>query len=124
MEEVLIITPIEVQARTYENGIGLEQLKEGVGGGWVDLVRLLAPTKANPGIDMYVDDEGLLKGLPFNALATGVAMYFTHQAVTLVGDAVITGCTLDGEAVGLADGDKQMILRFLGLAVGPDGVPA
>lgn len=65
-------------------------------GGYVDVVRL------DDGLDLWVNDEGLLQGLPVNVVATALAQ------TPLVGAAVIARSDQDGETLGVTDEDAAM----------------
>lgn len=76
-------------------------------GGCVDVVAL------SEDLDMWVNDEGLLIGLPVNVLATGVAALHgrTHQAY--VGTAVFTGgADADGETLALSEEQVQLLIGY------------
>lgn len=56
----------------------LEELKEGIGGGLIERVTMVP-------FDVWVDEEGLLKGMGYNVRASHLVRH------TLVGDAYVTG---------------------------------
>ncbi len=59
------------------------------------------------GLDMWVNEEGLLRGLPYNALASYIVnqTWIEHHVPVdepyIVGDIVISGGTPDGDSRGL-----------------------
>lgn len=114
MHTMLILTPDATEWRHVEGDeITLDALRAGVGGGWIDLVRLVDPTEDKPGLDLYVDDEGLLKQQPFNPKATTLVLYYTNQVLTLVGDAVVCASKRDGSNVGLTQEQVDSLVRLL-----------
>lgn len=58
--------------------------------GYISLIRLA------PGLDMYINDEGKLKDMEFNELATRVACQYTGWPHTIVGPVVICGSNNGG----------------------------
>lgn len=114
MNTMLIITPDATEWRQVEGDeITLDALRAGVGGGWIDLVRLVEPTEDKPGLDLYVDDEGLLKRQAFNPQATILVLHYTQMATPLVGDAVVCASKRDGSNVGLTQEQIDSLIRFL-----------
>lgn len=70
---------------------GLEALQREVGG-YIDVVGL------ESGVDAYVNDEGLLEGLPFNrALPTS----YGARMVPIVGPIIVAGHDEEGDTVSL-----------------------
>jgi len=57
----------------------LEELKKAIGGGWIEVVFL------TPDRRMVVDEEGKLKGMPVNVVAS--RMYNANDSI--VGDALV-----------------------------------
>jgi len=88
---------------------GLKPMQELVGG-YIEAVRL-------PDIEMYVDEEGLLKGLPLNIRATllyrqAVSEEFRDQ-VGCVGDAVaFGGVTPGGKTKGLSKKQEELLINL------------
>jgi hypothetical protein len=66
-------------------------------GGYLDCVRV-------GGLDLWVNDEGLLEGLPFNRMIEGVA---------LVGPILVAGSNEEGDTIGLTDGQVVEALDLL-----------
>ena len=58
-------------------GYPLEALKGAIGGGWIEIVRI------PKGMILVIDEEGLLKGMPFNRAASQLA------GQPIVGDALL-----------------------------------
>lgn len=59
-------------------------------GGYIDIVRL------SDKFFMYVNDEGLLTGLPINPIASLVAVTSRNDDTTIVGNVVIFSYEMDG----------------------------
>ncbi len=75
----------------------LKHLQEAVGG-FVDVVALA------PGMDMWVNDEGLVIGLPINETATAIAHQHGMKHQFYVGAAVFTGgCNEEGDTLPLTE---------------------
>lgn len=74
----------EIRPVEPKNGIdfSLNELKSFIGGGYVEVV--------NIGSKMLLvcDEEGKLKGLPFNEKATYISMLRYHFIDTIVGDVI------------------------------------
>jgi len=90
MTKYAIVIPVKGDIRTEdcpEDGSDrLRYLQEKVGG-FIELIRV------GTGIDMYVNEDGRMRGCPTNIRATGLLRKFPPWlAVDIVGDAVIT-CT-------------------------------
>lgn len=62
----------------------LEELKTAIGGGWIQVVQ-------DPKLDivMVIDEEGKLKGLPLNPLATAVWEGWYGPSDVIMGDALL-----------------------------------
>lgn len=82
-----IVIPVEGPVREA-NVDGYEAMKEVVGG-WVEGVTLRQAR-------MYVNEEGLLRGLPVNPRASALYL-FTHGIIStpIVGDVLILGPIVD-----------------------------
>jgi hypothetical protein len=78
--------------------------------GWIEAVDI-PPLEAS----LLVNDEGLLRRLPFNARATFLWWYElpqVRQQVTLVGDAVMVGLPgLDGESTDLPSSTLTLLIE-------------
>jgi len=63
------------------------------------------------GSDMWVNEEGLLRGLPINTTAAIVRQTFCNVAMSaaLVGDALILGFTEDGEKADVTDAARERV---------------
>lgn len=59
-------------------------------GGWIERVVLIESTDETYGLDVWADEEGLLRGLPVNPVATLLARTFGVGNV-IVGPVVVTG---------------------------------
>ena len=89
---------VEVQDWDVEAGDTVtKRLQAGVGG-WFDVVALSAS------LDMWVNDEGSLIGLPVNRVATGVARRFGKRDKPYWGPVVFTGgADAEGHTLPLSD---------------------
>jgi len=83
-----VVVPVEGPVREV-NVDGLDGMKEAIGGGWIEGVTLRQAR-------MYVDEEGLLRGLPVNPRASALYL-FTHGIIStpIVGDVLILGPIVD-----------------------------
>lgn len=94
--------------------IPLEAL-QGAVGGWIELIRLTTPTSEANGIDMYVNEEGLLRDLPFNPLATRLGRMLNGNVnLSIVGNAIITATSHNGDAVGLTEEQSSFLIDAIG----------
>ncbi len=75
---------------TWESPDGTLSALQGAVGGSVELVSLL------PELDMWVDEEGILKGLPINPFASAIAHALGARQACYFGPAVFTGGVDDG----------------------------
>jgi hypothetical protein len=83
------------EVKMVEGEIPLEYLQEAVDG-YIEAVRL---PHIGDDVVLWLNEEGKLRGLPFNAIATGIAaMDFDYVA----GDAIIT-CVDGFRTVGLTE---------------------
>lgn len=74
-----------------------ETIRAGVGGGWIQAIQIASNY-------MYMDEEGKLKELPYNHLATMIARPVLFPDDDIRGDAVICGPgNADGEHLEIAD---------------------
>jgi hypothetical protein len=95
----------EVALFTEGNFLNLAQATVG---GWIQLVRL-----NNKGIDLYLNEEGKLDGLPQNPIAT--ALWSEDYGLTdyIVGNVIITGgADHEGNTVGLTDGQLKTLMDY------------
>ena len=79
-----------------------ETIRAGVGGGWVQAIPLY------DGNYMYIDEEGKMKSLPLNFIATSIARPTLFPDDFICGDAVICG-------PGDSDGEHMEITNREGL---------
>jgi hypothetical protein len=90
--------------------ISLEFLKDRVGG-WVEAVDISLPNE--PEVSMYLNEEGKLKGLPYNPRASKLAAGSIRASDYIVGTVVLCGpVDEDGEDTGLAETQTEW-LRLL-----------
>jgi hypothetical protein len=94
---VVVITPdYEVEIVPDPVTLGLDFLKKEVGG-WVEVVHLEMESTL---VQMWLNEEGLLKRLPYNSLATHL---YGHSHI--VGNVVITGLDDEGDACTLTEAE-------------------
>jgi hypothetical protein len=78
---------------------GLTDFQDAVGG-HIECVELM------DGCDLWLNEEGKLIGLPFNSIATDVALPRLQFGDVIVGDVVITGrCDRHGNSTSLLESD-------------------
>lgn len=99
MAKALIIkTDGTHEVKDFTVGDSYNLIREGVDG-WIECVRL-----PYLNADMWVNEEGKLIGLPFNAI--GTALWVGQYGLTdvILGDIVVTGGANDeGETIGLTE---------------------
>lgn len=104
----VLIPATDSRDLTAYEAIELEEYQRAVGG-WIETVDLPAF-----GSTMLVNEEGLLRGLPFNRRATFLWWFHVPSArsrARLVGDALLVGLPdEDGEATDLPDGALRALL--------------
>ena len=86
----------------------LSTLQKAVGG-WVECVPISST------LEMWVNEEGLLVGLPYNSIATYL---YNHEWKSpdqiIVGDVIVTGGTLpNGDTAGLSDKEIALLTEIL-----------
>ena len=88
-----------------------KQLSDAVGG-YIECAVIPQVGHSGPyGVDCFVNEEGLLKHLPFNARLTAFASPVYDGP--LVGDGIFVGHDGEGETVGLDEDDADRIVaRF------------
>lgn len=94
-------------AHTWDATDGTLSHLQGAVAGCVDVVAL------NQDLDMWINDEGLIVGLPVNMLATGIAALHgrTHQAY--VGTAVFTGgADAEGGTLPLSEQQVRLLMSY------------
>ena len=114
--------PPTAEVRPHDGRIvDYRTLVEGIGGG---LIERVSAKRGGLKVDCWVDDSGLLKGLPHNVLAQSFAAY-SHGP--LVGDAIVTGEEMGpegGESVAFtADEMLRVLAGWAGIPIteGPVG---
>lgn len=77
-------------------------------GGWIECVGL------TPTLDMWVNEEGKLDGLPYNPDAT--AIFWSHFGMSdvIVGDVLFTSHNEEGDTTALENEQMQYLEQFLG----------
>lgn len=83
---------IEVWDLAEQDSERYTQVREAIGGGWVESVRIADDTY------LMVDEDGRMKNLPLNMQAT-----ILHGNDSIVGNAVLIGDDGSGEFVGVAE---------------------
>lgn len=95
--------PIELR-----NFTGLDDYRAAVDG-WIEAIDLL-----DLGVTIYVNEEGLLRHLPFNSRASFLWWYHVpsaRQSAMLVGSAVVVGLPgRNGESTDVPDAARELLL--------------
>ena len=107
MKALIIRTNGTKELVDFEEGTFLNTAQKAVGG-WIQLVELHSKN-----IDLYLNEEGKLDGLPQNPIAT--ALWSEDYGLTdyIVGDVIITGgYNSEGETVGLADTQISALMDY------------
>ena len=108
---IVIKTSEEVEVKSYEKNqkITLNEWQSLFGGGNVECVPSIFS-----GIEIIIDEEGKHKGLPVNAIATGLL----HPSIAdvLVGDAVLAAVKKDS-LDGMSEFAKEFIVKQIFEAV-------
>lgn len=98
------------EVETEENGnIPLKAMQSMVGG-WIERWELHGG--GIEGLDLFLNEEGKLKGLSYNPKATILADILFHNDV-IVGDAFVCGSDAEGRSVGLTDAQELALRRRL-----------
>lgn len=109
MAKALIIrTDGTHEVKEFNAGESYDTISKGVGG-WIELVQL---PKLN--VDMWVNEEGKLKGLGYNFF--GTILWEMQYGLTemIVGDIVLTGGVDDeGDTLGLSEETLQKFLMLI-----------
>lgn len=87
-----------------DGGIPLKTLQDAVGG-WIELWSF-------SGFDMFIHEEGKLRQLPFNPVATRVSGILSHGDC-IVGNAIVCAHDGEGKTIGLSDGQVLELRRML-----------
>lgn len=78
-------------------------------GGYIERVHLR--DEFDTPIDMWVNEEGLLRGLPVNVFASGVASDQFRTAYPIVGDVLFTsGVSSEGETNGMNEDQLALFM--------------
>lgn len=100
----------EYEIIEFDEENSLEVLQEAVGG-LIDLVKI------SDDLDLWVNDEGLLMGLPRNYFAMKVYTHAYHTQGLIVGDVIFTGgVDEEGNSLGLTDEqiDRLIVMHTAG----------
>ena len=91
----------------HEQGRTYEMINNAVGG-WIENIQL------TPTLDMYVNEEGKLTGLPYNPDAT--AIWWSHFGMSdvIVGDVVFCSHNEEGDTVPLTYENISYLEKHLG----------
>lgn len=81
----IVMIPVQYNPAVYEIEPTLEGMRAAIGGGWLECLRI------GNDAELYFDEEGLLKKMPLNVLATRMA------GQPIVGDAFLVGPPVDGK---------------------------
>ena len=92
-----------------EGGISLKAMQSMVGG---DIERLCLQGPGLDGLDLYLNEEGRLKGLSYNPKATILSMILMHGDC-IVGDVFVCGSDAEGNSVGLTESQELVLRRCL-----------
>jgi hypothetical protein len=92
--------------------------------GYIERVQVHIP--APPGdefhafdVDVWVNEEGLLKGLDFNPLASAFASMLTGREYTLVGNCIITGTDpVEGATPPLSEYEARVVGQLMHMLAG------
>lgn len=99
-----------VDPQPDEEGSTLKQMQEAVGG-WIEHVQY----RRDGMVDIWINEEGKLRGLDINPIATALSSVFGYDV--LVGDALITRTDENGDTVPLTPADIERLtaeIRWLG----------
>lgn len=111
MSKKVVIIPAEGEPYIQEikgKTVDYETLSQGVGG-WIECVGL------DINLDLWVNEEGKLNGLPINPVATLLWEKYLGKTDIIVGDAVITaGSDNEGETLGFDENDAESFTAMLG----------
>ena len=92
-----------------------DALRDAVGG-WIEHVNIVCYGLP---LDMWVNEEGLLKGLPYNAFATRLYRLATGaDMVLIVGDAIITSSDVEGETLPLTQREVDAVMYEVSVYAG------
>lgn len=101
-------------------GVGVEVKDDGEGdkptlgflqkcvGGWIEHV---FTNRLPSDIDIFCNEEGKLKGLPFNLIGT---LLYANPHDCIVGTAVIVASNADGDSLWLSDDQVNLVIRTIG----------
>jgi hypothetical protein len=107
MKAVVIRTDNSKQVVEFTNDTSYKTLSEAVGG-YIECVYL-----HNRNLDLWLNEEGKITGLPVNPKATGLWMEMYGLTDMIVGDVIITGTAdEEGYTTGLTDEEVTQLLEL------------
>lgn len=108
MNALLHLRDLTTETTPHTGPVGLAALQAAVGGD-IELVRL------TPDLDMWINGNGKIEGLPYNALATICADAFgaIMPSDEIVGNAVVCSSNRDGDSVPLTPAQLAHINRAM-----------
>lgn len=99
-----------VEVGMEDGEVPLKFLQDAVGG-WIECVGLFGA--GMPELDIYLNEEGKLMGLPPNATATRLSGIDRHGDL-IVGDAVVCARSGQGKTKGLSASHESALRKLLG----------
>ena len=111
MKAYIIRTNLTSDVVEFEKGESYALLSGAVGG-YIECVGLRGD------LDMWVNEEGKLQGLPLNPIGTRIWSVFYGPTDTIVGDVIFTGgVDENGETLGLTDETLHKLQWFYETAI-------
>lgn len=96
------------------DGTTLQWMQRAVGG-WIECVRLgghRRQDKQRVQVDLWINEEGKLEGLPYNERATALAAHLIPGDY-IAGDALVLCSDEEGESIGLTMHEATLLLASL-----------
>lgn len=92
-----------------DGSIGLKTLQEAVGG-FVE--RVCISKHRLKGLDLWLNEEGKLDGLPLNPMATNLSEVWKHGDF-IVGNVLVCAFDEEGRSVGITEEQEKTLLKGL-----------